>query len=145
MTALLDVNVLIALFDPSHVHHEHAHHWFQHNKARGWATSPLTENGMVRVMSNPAYPADGLLANVLVERLRSFCESGHHVFWVDDVSLTDHQRFDPTFVYGHRKLTDIYLLGLAEHHGGRLATFDEAIPVEALVSKNPAVLHVIRW
>ena len=26
--ALLDVNVLVALFDPDHVHHELAHDWF---------------------------------------------------------------------------------------------------------------------
>lgn len=142
MKALPDVNVLIALFDPSHVHHETAHRWFGVTKSKGWATCPLSENGMVRVMSNPAYPG-GLLANDLIDRLRTFCASGHHVFWPDDVSLTDPARFDPGFVRGHRNLTDIYLLGLADAHGGFLATFDAAIPISALASKNARALEVI--
>ena len=54
MTALLDVNVLIALFDPVHGHHEPAHAWFAHNRPFGWATCPITENGLVRVLSNMA-------------------------------------------------------------------------------------------
>lgn len=56
MVALLDVNVLVALFDPAHVHHDAAHAWFGEHCAQGWATCALTENGLVRVLSNPAYP-----------------------------------------------------------------------------------------
>jgi predicted nucleic acid-binding protein len=48
--ALFDVNVLIALFDPAHVHHESAHAWWKANQSSGWATCPLTENGFVRVL-----------------------------------------------------------------------------------------------
>ena len=53
--ALLDVNVLIALFDQEHVHHELSHDWFSDNRRDGWATCPVTENGFLRVLSNPAY------------------------------------------------------------------------------------------
>ena len=56
MIALLDVNVLVALFDPAHLHHEAAHVWFGRNRSRRWATCPLTENALVRVLSNPSYP-----------------------------------------------------------------------------------------
>jgi predicted nucleic acid-binding protein len=56
MIALLDVNLLIALFDPAHVHHEAAHGWFARNGKDCWATCPLTENAFVRILSNPAYP-----------------------------------------------------------------------------------------
>ena len=42
--ALLDVNVLIALIDPQHVHHERSHRWFQAHGGHGWATCPLTQN-----------------------------------------------------------------------------------------------------
>jgi predicted nucleic acid-binding protein len=38
--ALLDVNVLIALVDPQHVHHEPSHRWFQAHGCHGWATCP---------------------------------------------------------------------------------------------------------
>ena len=67
--ALLDVNVLVALFDSSHVHHEVAHDWFADHRAQGWATCPHTENGFVRVLANPAY---GL------ERLRARGWAGRH-------------------------------------------------------------------
>ena len=35
MTYLLDVNVLIALIDPTHVSHDAAHHWFEKAVAAG--------------------------------------------------------------------------------------------------------------
>jgi hypothetical protein len=42
MTALLDVNVLIALGWPDHVHHAAARHWFGQSCSNGWATTPIT-------------------------------------------------------------------------------------------------------
>ncbi len=56
MTYLLDINVLVALFDSAHVHHEAAHRWFASVGNASWATCPITENGFVRVVSNPVYP-----------------------------------------------------------------------------------------
>jgi uncharacterized protein len=58
MVALLDVDVLIALFDPAQVHHEAALAWFEVNRENRWATCPLTENAFVRVLSNPSYPVN---------------------------------------------------------------------------------------
>ena len=81
--ALLDINVLVALFDPEHAHHEAAHEWFAANRATGWATCPLTENGFVRVLSNPAYAPMPERPPALLGRLRAFCESGEHTFWPD--------------------------------------------------------------
>ena len=45
--ALLDVNVLMALSDPDHTHHEIAHDWFADHHAHGWATCAVTQNGFV--------------------------------------------------------------------------------------------------
>jgi toxin-antitoxin system PIN domain toxin len=87
--ALLDVNVLIALFDPAHVHHEAAHVWFEANRESRWSTCTLTENAFVRVLSNPAYPGRGTTVENAVSRLRSFCSAQEHVFWPDSVSLVD--------------------------------------------------------
>lgn len=70
--ALLDVNLLVALFDPDHVHHEVAHDWFSDHRADGWATCPVTENGCIRVLGNPKYVATPLRAAELVDRLRQF-------------------------------------------------------------------------
>lgn len=141
--ALLDVNVLVALFDPDHVHHDLAHDWFAAEGARGWATCPLTENGFLRVISNPAYGLDGFRPDAARKSLAVFLDSEHHAFWPDGVSLADTTLFDLSLVAGHRQLTDIYLLGLAVRLNGRLATFDRAIPYKAVTGATPEMLQVI--
>jgi hypothetical protein len=141
--ALLDVNVLVALFDPDHVHHDLAHDWFAAQREHGWATCPVTENGFVRVLANPAYGFDELRPASLLSRLRTFCASGHHVFWPDAVSLADEQVFSPAHVAGYRQVTDVYLLGLATKMAGCLATFDRKIPLTAVVGATPSALSVI--
>ena len=141
--ALLDVNVLVALFDPDHVHHELAHDWFADNRDRGWATCPVTENGFVRVLAHPAYGSRIAVASELIPRLRAFCQSKGHQFWPDTISLRDRKLFDPAGLVGYRQLTDVYLLGLAQAHRGTLATFDRSIPVRALVGGRRDLLEVI--
>lgn len=141
--ALLDVNILLALFDPEHVHHEVAHDWFTDNHKAGWATCPFTENGFVRILSHPASGIDGNRPAELLDSLRRFCASGHHVFWPDSISLCDTRLFNQPLVGRHRQLTDIYLLGLAKKMGGTLATFDRGIPLEAVVGATRATLAII--
>jgi uncharacterized protein len=140
--SLLDVNLLIALFDPDHVHHELAHDWFEHNRADGWATCPLTENGFLRILSNPAYGLPLTRVASLARSLSTFCASGGHHFWADGVSLRDAKLFDLTLT-GHRHVTDVYLLGLAKKMGGRLATFDRTIPAGAVKGAGRDTLQVI--
>lgn len=140
---LLDVNVLVALFDPDHVHHDAAHDWFADHRVEGWATCPTTENGFVRVLSNPAYNGTVTRLEAIVERLRMFCASGHHHFWHEAVSVTDLAAIRPSYMRGHRQLTDVYLLALATRMGGRLATFDRTVPVSAVVGATAAALAVI--
>ena len=129
---LLDVNVLVALFDPDHVHHDIAHDWFADNRHAGWATCPITENGLVRVVANPSYGSPNVRAADMVERLRRFCASGGHQFWPDGPSLRDRKVFDVACLAGYRQITDVYLLALARVHRGRLATFDRSIPIRAV-------------
>lgn len=132
MVALLDVNVLVALFDPVHAHHEAAHQWFGQNRESGWATCPLTENGLVRVLSNPAYPGRRTMVHDAIRRLIRFRESGEHTFWPDSASLCDKLLIRPDRLLGHKKLTDVYLLALAVRNGGRVATFDRSFPLAAV-------------
>jgi uncharacterized protein len=141
--ALLDVNVLVALFDPDHVHHELAHDWFADEGRAGWATCPMTENGFVRVLANPAYGGAVTRVPDLVARLRRFCASGGHVFWEESLSFRDDAVFDTAMGAGHRQLTDIYLLALAHSHGGRLATFDRSIPTRAVMGASTEDLAII--
>lgn len=143
MVTLLDVNVLIALFDEMHVHHEAAHRWFGSNRHLGWATCPLTENGFVRIISNPTYPGRGTSLADAISRLEKFRGSGSHVFWPDSVSLRDGSTFRSQHITGHRQLTDIYLLGLAFQNGGRLGTFDRTIPLRSVVGAQSEHLAVV--
>jgi hypothetical protein len=141
--SLLDVNVLVALFDPDHIHHELAHDWFADHRAEGWATCAVTENGFVRVVSNPRYQPDAPRPAAVVDRLRRFCTSEHHHFWADPVSLRDAALFNLSVARGHRQVTDIYLLALARRQGGRLATFDRTIPLAAVKGAGDDTLAVI--
>jgi uncharacterized protein len=141
--ALLDVNVLVALFDPDHLHHDAAHRWFAAHRRGGWATCPLTENGLVRVLSQIAYtPAPEPPAR-LVDRLRTICGSGGHVFWPETVTLRDARLFVTSLPISARQVTDVYLLGLARRRNARLATFDRSIPLGAVVGARPDHLEII--
>ena len=91
MRALLDVNVLIALLDSDHLHHTRAMAWLQENIQSGWASCPLTENGCIRIMSQPGYP-NALPAGAIAERLAAATATSHHVFWPDAVSILDSGR-----------------------------------------------------
>jgi toxin-antitoxin system PIN domain toxin len=141
--ALLDVNVLVALFDQDHVHHEAAHDWFAEHRSAGWATCPITEAGFVRVLANPSYGNGPTRATELVDRLRRLCAGRHHRFWPCDVSLRDDALFNHARIQGHRYVTDVYLLGLARKHDGRLATFDRTIPLAAVKGAHRDLLQVL--
>jgi toxin-antitoxin system PIN domain toxin len=140
--ALLDVNVLVALFNPDHIHHEAAHAWFSANRTHGWASCPLTENGLLRILSNAAYTGSHESIVAIRRRLDSFCSSGDHSFWPDQLSLRDERRFKLSGVT-HGQITDVYLLGLAAERGGRLATFDRRIPLTAAIGADQEQLEVI--
>lgn len=129
--ALLDVNVLIALHDQQHVHHDVAARWFEQHARHGWASCPLTQNGCVRIMTQPGYPNAAPLAEVLPMLARS-CTHASHQFWPDDISLLDAGRMHHGRMHGHRQLTDLYLLALAVAHQGRFVTFDARIPLNAV-------------
>lgn len=129
-TFLFDVNVLLALSDPFHLHHEPAHRWLEMHANVAWATCPLTENGFVRIASNPRYPNRPGDAQVVLALLRQFCQRDGHTFWADDISLRT--LLEPTAYISPNHITDIYLLGLALSHGGKLLSFDQRIPLGLL-------------
>lgn len=139
---LLDVNVLLALCDPRHLHHEASHDWFHAQGRLGWATCPVTENGFIRIASSPAYPNSPGSPPVVEGILRTFCNKATHCFWADKISLLDATSFRHDALITHAHITDVYLLGLAVKNGGKLATFDGHIPHTA-VQGGSGALHVI--
>lgn len=141
--ALLDVNVLVALFDLAHSKHEEALDWLGRNRKSGYATCPITFNGCVRILSNPAYPIMKATPTDVIERLRKFCSEPDHHFWADAVTLADETLFRASMIGGHQKITDAYLLGLAVRNHGRLATFDRSIPMKAVLGAENRNLILI--
>lgn len=123
---LLDINLLIALAWPSHVHHGHAQVWFTKARATGFRTCPLTQAGFVRISSNPSFTPQAVAPRAAVELLERVISLPEHEFWPDDLPLN---RAIPAGlpILGHRQVTDIYLIALAESHGGVVATLDRGM------------------
>ena len=130
-TYLLDVNVLVALFWPAHESHDVARRWFVRNTRRAWATCTLTQAGFVRILSNPDSSRDAVSPGQAAQLLEENLRHPRHQFWKDRTGFVETVRPFAGSMLGHRQVTDAYLLGLAFHHGGALATLDRAI--EALL------------
>lgn len=140
--ALLDVNVVLALLDADHVDHRRARDWLGAEIDQGWASCAITENGFVRVISQPRYPSPVPVAEA-VARLERATRSEHHAFWPCDASLLEAGLIDRSRVHGPRQVTDVYLLALAVRHEGRFATFDGRVPLAAVAGATPEHLVVI--
>ncbi|MEP7009388.1 MAG: TA system VapC family ribonuclease toxin [Acidobacteriota bacterium] len=142
MRALLDINVLLALLDAEHADHQRAQEWVSAEIQHGWASCALTQNGFVRIISQPKYPSP-VSPSEAVERLNRATRTEYHEFWPCSISLLDDRRIDPSRVHGPRQVTDIYLLALAVEHKGRFVTFDRSIPLSAALGATPEHLVVI--
>jgi toxin-antitoxin system PIN domain toxin len=140
MTFLLDVNVLIALIDPYHVNHSPAVRWFDAFGNESWATCPITENGVLRIVGKTQYPNSP--GSALVNLMREFVALPGHVFWPDDISLLDSAKIDTSRLLTTAQVTDTYLLALAQAHNGKLATLDRRLIVDA-VAGGAGALHLI--
>jgi len=124
---LLDVNALVALMWPAHESHSAVQNWFAEHSSQGWATCPFTQAGFVRIISNPAFSPDAVTPQEAIELLSVNMRDGSHRFWSDDLPMTEVlKRFRGTLV-GHQQVNDAYLLSLAIHRKGRLATLDRGI------------------
>ena len=143
MRFLLDVNVLIALIDPSHVLHDKAHEWFDGVGKKAWATCPLTQNGVLRIVGHPRYPSSPGTPASVAELMTTFLALPGHAFWPDDVTLLDRRHIDAARLLDSSQVTDSYLLALAASQGGKLATFDRQLVTDAVVN-GPQSLELIR-
>ena len=142
MRALFDVNVLIALLDRDHVHHTAATDWRDKHIDHGWASCPITQNGCLRIMSQPRYP-NSLPVHAIVERLRGATATPHHIFLPDNLSLLDSELIEHAMLLSAGQLTDVYLLALATENACRFVTFDQAVPAAAVKASRRDNLVVI--
>ncbi len=113
MTYLLDVNVLIALAWPSHIHHRLAQDWFKQNRRRGWSTCPITQTGFVRISSNPKFIDGAVSPGEAIGFLRQVTRAKGHRFLAATLDITNEREMLCTRLLGHRQVTDAYLLALA--------------------------------
>ena len=139
---LLDANVLIALIDQEHSFASAARRWFNLTGSTGFATCPITENALVRIMSHKAYPSGARPIGLLLEALGDLKNRPGCRFWQDDISLTDTTLFRQDLFSKSADLTDSYLLALAVRNGGRLATFDRKLRGAAVVGAEGAIAYV---
>ena len=140
-TALLDVNVLIALAWPNHVHHAAARRWFEGSHSAGWATTPVTELGFVRVSSNKNVIPSAATPGDALGVLRALCALPGHEFWPDDARLLE-PPFPTERLGTHKQLTDVHPAALATTRKGRLVTFDRGI-ANALQPDDRAVIELL--
>ena len=134
MTALLDVNVLIALAWPNHVHHAAARAWFEEHRWNGWATCPLTEAGFVRVSCNPSAVRHTVTPLDAIGVLEQLTQLEAHVFWPLDQSILQLPEAIGVRLQGYRQITDAVLLATAMQRNGQLATLDGGL--EGLVAER---------
>jgi toxin-antitoxin system PIN domain toxin len=140
MVHLLDINILIALVDPAHVHHQRSRIWFFGPSVSAWATCPIVENGFVRILSQPVYPGFGGSVSDARDALQVLTSFPGHQFWKDEVSICDSKVFSS--VTSSKNLTDQYLLALAVGNGGKFATLDERIKAESVTGGAGAFVLV---
>lgn len=136
MRALLDVNVLIALLDGSHIHHGLVTDWLGNHIDEGWASCPITQNGCIRILSQPGYP-NCVPAAQVAGRLTEAAQHPFHVFWPDSTSLLHPGCLIWEKILSSRHVTDVYLLALAVRQGGRFVTLDRGIPFDAVGEALP--------
>ena len=121
---LLDVNVLIALADPDHMHHQRAMKWFD-TPGLDWGVCAFTEAGFLRVSTNPK--AGRHSVKEATEVLAALAKRPGYRYWPITESWASLVAPFRERIFGHRQVTDAYLLGLAVKEDGVLVTMDKGI------------------
>ncbi len=124
---LLDVNVLFALIWPRHESHAAAHGWFAKSGHRGWATNPLTQLGVLRLLTHPNVTQGAVSA---VSALQVLAEATHHPgheFWPLNHDLPASLKTFTATIRGHGQWTDALLLHHAVEHNAVFVTFDSGL------------------
>jgi toxin-antitoxin system PIN domain toxin len=142
MIALPDVNTLVAAAWPNHIHHHVARRWFLDEASRGWATSPITETGFLRVSMNPTVVGREVRFNDAVDLLLRYTASPNHHEWDVVPAPGTWPQWLSNRVQGHRQVTDAALIATTLYHDGILVTLDSGIAT-LLTSENAGRIHLI--
>jgi uncharacterized protein len=124
---LVDVNLLFAIHQPAHPDFAPATRWFMGTGKRSFATCPITQAGLLRLLTQGVADAQVFSFQEAREALAHLMRLPGHSYWQDQPDfLTATAKFYSR-LQGHRQITDAYLLGLAIHYRGKLATLDRGI------------------
>ena len=124
LLAIPDVNVLVALTNATHVFHVESHRWLA--ATQRYATTPVTECGLVRMLLNPVVVGQTVTSQQALEILARIRADPRAEFIPDDSTLAS-PRVDLIGLGGHKQVTDWHLLNLAASHDAQIVTFDRRI------------------
>jgi toxin-antitoxin system PIN domain toxin len=124
---LLDTNVLIPLLWPKHTEQAKVVAWFAAKAIGAFATCSFTQAGFLRITSSLEVMHQRYSLGEARQLLLSFTQLPGHMFWPTDVSYFEATAPFERRMHGPKQVTDGYLLGIAQHHGGKLATMDKAV------------------
>lgn len=136
-TALLDVNILIALLDRHHQFHQLTTTWFYHWKhaSNHWLSCPMTQNDCLRILSLPSHK-NGIGLMAVKQELTNLTNSTHHRFISDNISLLQDELINWQHIQGSKQLTDAYLLALAKYNHAIFVSLDGRIETHTVVGVN---------
>ena len=124
---LLDVNCLVALGWPNHVHHQRMRRWFRDAGAKRWATTVGVQTGFIRVSMNALVTGNTVTfptARSVLSRLLTY---GEHRTVTRVSAPTEWPDWIGPRLQGYRQVSDALLIATAVTAGIRLATLDEAL------------------
>jgi toxin-antitoxin system PIN domain toxin len=124
---LLDINVLIPLLWPRHADQSKIEAWFNAEAAASFATCSFIQSGFLRITSSFETMRQRYALGEAEQLLRLFTQHPGHAFWPTTISYFEATAPFERRMFGPKQITDAYLLGLAKHHGGKLATLDKAV------------------
>jgi predicted nucleic acid-binding protein len=129
----------LPLIDPARIQHDQAHEWFARVGRKSFATCPITENGLIRIVGHFKYPNSPGPPGVVFQSLIAIRSLAGHKFWHDDASIADAEFIAPELLSSHSRVTGSYLLALAHANAGRLATMDQKLATEVVPGGRKAL------
>jgi len=139
---LPDVNTVLAMLDPMHLHHTAVHRWYAAQSAPRLMLCSHVINGVIRVASQPKYANSmGTCGRVRVV-LKLLVDQTNVTFCQRDASLLDDDVLLRPGDLTPSRVADLYLLALAVANGAKFATFDTRIPVEVIAGGMEALEQI---
>ena len=124
---LADVNVLLALLWPRHIHHIAAQKWFAAQGHQSWATNTIVQLGAIRLLTNSAIVQGAVSASAALRAMSDATSHANHQFWPLNEPVSAMIGQCESLPKGHRHWTDLILLRHAIERKGRLVTFDRGV------------------